>query len=51
MKDFNVPMALFDLVPVVLFFAASMLIGADIGKRMTVPNKVLYYWLFRHDGG
>ena len=44
MKDFNVPMALFDLVPVVLFFAASMLIGADIGKRMTVPNKVLYYF-------
>ena len=43
MKDFNVPMALFDLVPVILFFAASFIIGADLGKRMPLPNKVLYY--------
>ena len=43
MKEFSVPMALFDIVPVVLFFISAVRIGLDVGKHAGIPN-MIFYW-------
>ena len=43
MKEFTVPMALFDFIPVILFFAGSLFIGSFLGKRVKIFDTVFYY--------
>ncbi len=43
MKEFTVPMALFDIVPVALFFISAVRIGMDVGKHAGIVN-MIFYW-------
>ena len=42
MKDFSIPMALFDLLPVFFFLAGTWTIAADMKQKMTLPAKILF---------
>lgn len=43
MKEFTVPMALLDFVPVTLFFISCILIGHDLRRKLNTVSKVLYF--------
>ena len=42
MKEFSVPMALFDLLPVALFTAGSFLIAKDLNRKMGRINRLIF---------
>ena len=42
MKEFSIPMALFDLLPVFFFMAGTCTIAADMKQKMTFPVRVLF---------
>ena len=42
MKEYSIPMALFDLLPVVFFIAGTMTIAGDMKHKMTLPARVLF---------
>ena len=42
MKEFSIPMALVDLIPVLLFFLATWQVGEDLKKRMNAVCAVLF---------
>ena len=42
MKEFSIPMALFDLLPVFFFLAGTWTIAADMKQKMTLPAKILF---------
>lgn len=42
MKEFSVPMALFDFIPVVFFFAGASLIGKDLKRHMNTLTRFMY---------
>lgn len=42
MKEYSIPMAVFDLLPVVFFIAGTMTIAGDMKQKMTLPAKILF---------
>lgn len=42
MKEYSIPMALFDLLPVIFFMAGTTTIAADMRQKMTLPSKILF---------
>lgn len=42
MKEFSIPMALFDLLPVFFFMAGTWTIASDMRQKMTLLTKILY---------
>ena len=42
MKEYSLPMALFDLLPVIFFMAGTMTIAADMRQKMSLPSKTLF---------
>ena len=42
MKEYSIPMALFDLLPVVFFIAGTMTIAGDMKQKMTLPSRILF---------
>ena len=42
MKEYNVPMALVDYIPVVLFFLATNKVYKALGNRMSKISKILF---------
>ena len=42
MKEYSIPMALFDLLPVFFFLAGTWTIAADMKQKMTLPAKILF---------
>lgn len=42
MKEYSIPMAVFDLLPVVFFIAGTMTIAGDMKHKMTLPARVLF---------
>ena len=42
MKEFSVPMAIVDYIPVLLFLLSDVIIAGDLKKKMSA----LSYWLF-----
>ena len=42
MKEYSIPMAVFDLLPVVFFIAGTMTIAGDMKQKMTLPSRILF---------
>ena len=42
MKEYSIPMALFDLLPVFFFLAGTWTVAADMKQKMTLPAKILF---------
>ena len=42
MKEYSIPMAVFDLLPVVFFIAGTMTIAGDMKQKMTHPSRILF---------
>ena len=42
MKEFSIPMALFDLLPVIFFMAGFLTIAADMRRKITLPAGILF---------
>ena len=42
MKEYSIPMALFDLLPVVFFITGTMTIAGDMKNKMTLPSRILF---------
>ena len=42
MKEYSIPMALFDMLPVVFFMTGTTTIAADMRQKMTLPSKILF---------
>ena len=42
MKEYSIPMAVFDLLPVVFFIAGTMTIAGDLKHKMTLPSRILF---------
>ncbi len=42
MKEYSIPMALFDLLPVFFFLAGAWTVAADMKQKMTLPAKILF---------
>ena len=42
MKEYSIPMALFDLLPVVFFVAGTMTVAGDMKHKMTLPSRILF---------
>ena len=42
MKEYSIPMAVFDLMPVVFFIAGTMTIAGDLKHKMTLPSRILF---------
>lgn len=42
MKEYSIPMALFDLLPVFCFMAGTWTVAADMKHKMTLPAKILF---------
>ena len=42
MKEYSIPMALFDLLPVIFFMAGTTTIAADMRQKMPLPSKILF---------
>lgn len=42
MKEYSIPMALFDLLPVVFFVAGTMTVAGDMKHKMTFPSRILF---------
>ena len=42
MKEYSIPMAVFDLLPVIFFIAGTMTIAGDMKQKMTLPAKILF---------
>ena len=42
MKEYSIPMAIFDLLPVVFFIAGTMTIAGDLKHKMTLPSRILF---------
>ena len=42
MKEYGIPMAVFDLLPVVFFIAGTMTIAGDMKQKMTLPSRILF---------
>ena len=42
MKEFSIPMALFDLLPVIFFMAGFLTIAADMRRKSSLPAGILF---------
>ena len=42
MKEYSIPMALFDMLPVIFFMTGTTTIAADMRQKMTLPSKILF---------
>ena len=42
MKEYSIPMALFDMLPVIFFMVGTTTIAADMRQKMTLPAKILF---------
>ena len=42
MKEYSIPMAVFDLLPVFFFLAGTWTVAADMKQKMTLPAKILF---------
>lgn len=42
MKEFSIPMALFDLLPVIFFMAGFLTIAADMRRKISLPAGILF---------
>jgi len=42
MKEFSIPMALFDLLPVFCFLTGALIITAGMRRKMTLPCRILF---------
>ena len=42
MKEFSIPMAIVDFIPVILYFLATNIVAKDLRHRMSSINRVLY---------
>ena len=42
MKEYSIPMAIFDMLPVVFFIVGTMTIASDLKHRMTLPSRILF---------
>ena len=42
MKEYSIPMALFDMLPVIFFMTGTATIAADMRQKMTLPSKILF---------
>ena len=42
MKEYSIPMALFDMLPVIFFMVGTTTIAADMRQKMTLPSKILF---------
>jgi hypothetical protein len=41
MKEFSIPMVLFDLLPVIFFMAGFLTIAADMRRKISLPAGIL----------
>ena len=42
MKEYSIPMAIFDMLPVIFFMTGTTTIAADMRQKMTLPSKILF---------
>ena len=42
MKEYSIPMALFDMLPVIFCMTGTTTIAADMRQKMTLPSKILF---------